>query len=284
MAAENFTLALTRALVHEGGKVDDPRDPGGRTNQGVTQRVYDGYRRRKNLQTRDVYLMNDQERNEIYKRQYWDVVRGDELPPGVDYLILDGAINSGPLQSVKWIQRALGTVKVDGHLGDATLGAIMAYGDHDILIADAADRRMAFLRALKTWKTFGKGWTRRVEQVEKVSQHWAMGSVGPVVTWVPEANRKALISDAKRLPATGAADSAAGGGAIAATLAGAQDQLQPLTGNSAFIDSVVAGLVVAGVGITVGGLAYRFYAKRREAALRDALDLVERAAPELVAA
>ncbi|MBX3506865.1 MAG: glycoside hydrolase family 108 protein [Parvibaculum sp.] len=284
MTIENFQKALDKALVHEGGKVDDPRDPGGRTNQGVTQRVYDGYRQRIGLPKRDVYLMTPAERDAIYKRQYWDVIRGDDLPPGVDYFVFDGAINSGPLQSVKWIQRALGTVKVDGHLGDATLGAIMAHGDHDMLIADAAERRMTFLRALKTWKTFGNGWTRRVDQVERVSQAWAMGSVGPEVSWVPEGNRKALVSDAKPLPTMGAADGATGGGAIAATLAAAQNQLQPLTGNSAFIDSVVAGLVVAGVGVTVGGLAYRFYAKRKEAALRDALDLVERAAPELVAA
>lgn len=116
-----FDRCMTKLLVHEGGKADNPKDPGGRTNQGVIQRTYDAWRRRKGLPVRDVYLMTASERDEIYRTQYWDAIKADELPPGVSYVVFDGSVNSGVSQSVKWLQRALGAVytgKVDGVIGD----------------------------------------------------------------------------------------------------------------------------------------------------------------------
>ena len=120
MSAERYNEALKRVLVHEGGYVNDPRDPGGATMKGVTQRTYDGYRKRLGLPSRPVSQITSAEVGEIYRRQYWAAVRGDELPAGIDYVLFDGAVNSGPVQSIKWLQRALG-VSVDGVLGEATV-------------------------------------------------------------------------------------------------------------------------------------------------------------------
>ncbi|SFJ54841.1 Lysozyme family protein [Bosea sp. OK403] len=277
MSSFTFAKALKVVLVHEGGKVDHPKDPGGRTNQGVIQRVYDGYRARKGRPKRDVYLMESAERDEIYRAQYWDAVRADDLPAGVDYVVFDGAVNSGPAQSVKWLQRALGGVKVDGALGEATLAAVATHPDHDALIAAICQRRMAFLKALSIWPTFGKGWTARVSGVRTIGWAWASGSVGPAPVHAAGGSAKATLDQARPLPAMAGGDAAIGGGMATGGLGGvlqqAQDALSPLAGNSTIIGNIVAALVVAGAVITIGGLGYRFVAQRRAAAQADALDL-----------
>jgi lysozyme family protein len=272
-----FAYAMPKILVHEGGKVNHPEDPGGRTNQGVTQRVYDGYRRNLKLPLRTVYDMSNTERDEIYKKQYWDAVKGDRLPQGVDYVLFDGAVNSGPAQSIKWLQRALGGVKVDGVLGEATLGALEGVNDHDALIAKIIARREAFLRALKTFKTFGKGWMSRIAQVLKIGQAWARGSVGPEPVYFKDMERKATLQDAKPKATKGAADASTGAGLTTGTLAGAieaaKETLQPLAGDSAIISYVMTALVITSVLGVAAGLVVRYRAKRHDEKLADALDL-----------
>lgn len=283
---DGFSRSLKNVLVHEGGKVDHPKDPGGRTNQGVTQRVYVAWRRRKGLPGSDVWAMTTAERDAIYREQYWNVVKGDDLPPGVDYVVFDGAVNSGPAQSVKWLQRALGsryTGKIDGVLGSVTLEAVCTHPNHDLLIRGVCDRRMAFLQALKTWKTFGRGWTARVQGVSKAGQAWAMGDTGPQpVEYVPGCERKANIEDAKPAPGTGIPDSMAGGGGAAAggseavkqTVEQAKDQLSPF-GDLSWVSTVLLALTIIGVLCLVGGIAWRWYAKRKARERADALDLGE---------
>ncbi|WP_245499285.1 glycosyl hydrolase 108 family protein [Mesorhizobium sp. M1A.F.Ca.ET.072.01.1.1] len=100
--------SLARVLAHEGGYSNHPADPGDATMKGVTQRIYDAYRRSKKLALRSVKSITSQELFEIYDRQYWDTVKGGLLPAGVDYVVFDGAANSGPKQSILWLQRALG--------------------------------------------------------------------------------------------------------------------------------------------------------------------------------
>ena len=112
-----FDRALPHILIHEGGRVNHPKDPGGRTNQGITQRVYNAWSAKSSLPARDVYLIDDAEVAAIYRFQYWEVVHGDVLPEGVGYVLFDGAVNSGPKQAIKWLQRALGSLyagTVDG--------------------------------------------------------------------------------------------------------------------------------------------------------------------------
>lgn len=274
----SFAFVMPKILVHEGGKVNHPSDPGGRTNQGVIQRVYDGWRQRHGLPLRSVYEMENHERDDIYKKQYWDAIKGDSLPQGVDYVVMDGAVNSGPVQSIKWLQRALG-VKADGVLGQATLGALEAINDMDALIAKILERRELFLKALKTFKTFGKGWMSRVGQVLKIGQAWAIGSVGPQPVFFADMNRKATIDQGKSRPTKAAADGATGGGVASLGVTGAineaRDQISGVAGSSETLSYVLTALAITSVLSVVAGLAYRAYAKRKEASLVDALDLEE---------
>jgi len=187
MTAQNFAAVMAAELVYEGGKVDNPKDPGGRTNQGVTQRVYDGWRLANGLRKRDVYAMIADERDAIYRLQYWDAIKGDYLPSGVDLTVMDGGVNSGVSRGSKWLQLALG-VTADGAIGSVTLGAALGFPDHDALITDVLNRRMNFLRGLSTWPAFGKGWTSRVDSVRSKGQAWASGSVGPDPVKVADAD------------------------------------------------------------------------------------------------
>ena len=279
MAADRYLDALAKVLVHEGGYVNDPRDPGGATNRGVTRRTYDGYRKRLGLPSKPVRGISQTEVGEIYRRQYWAAVRGDDLPAGVDYVLFDGAVNSGPVQSVKWLQRALG-VKVDGVMGEATVAAAEAYPDHDALVAAILARRLAFLQSLKTWKAFGKGWGRRVAEVKAIGQAWATGSVGPQPTYVAGMERRGLLSDAKSVPGKGFADATTGGGIVTTAISQVTDTLAPLADKLPQISTALTVLTVVGAVLAAAGIAYRLWAKGRERDLDDALDRTPVAANE----
>lgn len=272
-----FERSLAKVLVHEGGYVHDPRDPGGETNQGVTRVVYDDYRRTYGLKSQSVKLMTEAERSSIYRMRYWSLSKADQMPPGLGYVVFDGSVHSGVSQSAKWLQRALG-VKADGLVGPATLAAIRSHPNIPTLIDAICDRRLLFLKALKTWKTYGRGWASRVAGVRQVGKAWASNADTPRVTLVTDTQAKARIEDAKTAPTKGIADAATGGGvgsgALAATLQQVQEQLTPFSAGSALIGHVVAGLVIATGALTIGGLAYRWYATRKKAELADALDKV----------
>lgn len=277
MVALSYSAALKATLVHEGGWSDRPDDPGGATMKGVTQAVYDGFRRRKGLKLRSVRLIETAELQEIYRRQYWDAIRGDELPRGLDYAVFDGAVNSGPSRSAKWLQAALGTVKVDGEIGEATLAALEAHPDHDALIAAICARRMTFLKSLKTWKSFGKGWSRRVAGVEALGQAWATGGIGPQAVFHEGGNAKGTIEQARPAPSPAGGDVAIGGGLATASAGGvlqqAREALAPLAGSSGWIDSAIAALALTGAAITIGGILWRLYARRKAAQQGEALGL-----------
>ena len=278
MTAANYDRCMRYVLKFEGGKVDDPQDPGGRTNQGVIQRVYDGWRERNGLPRQDVYDMLDDERDEIYREGYWNQVRGDQLPPGIDVVVFDGAVNSGPHQSIKWLQRALGVTRIDGVVGPATLASIDAHKNHDQLVADICERRMDFLKQLKTFKRFGKGWTARVQQVRAIGHAWASGATyDRPLSLLGDMGEKAPIEDAKSLPGKGPADAATGagigGGAVSGVLGDTKDALTPLGGMGGWIDNIIIALIIASALCIIGGLGYRWYAGRRAHERADALDL-----------
>lgn len=166
----NFGSALKAVLHHEGGYVSHPADPGGRTNLGVTQKVWEEWvghpvdeRTMRNLTAELVGPM--------YKIKYWDKIKGDELPEGVDYAVFDAAVNSGPGRAVKWLQACVG-VEVDGGIGPKTLAAVAAF-DPAVLVEDYAKRRLSFLMDLPHWGTFGKGWSRRVAEVQTAASSMA---------------------------------------------------------------------------------------------------------------
>ena len=273
MATTSFAYCERSVLAFEGGKVNNPNDPGGRTNQGVIQRVYDGWRRRKGMPLRSVYQMEDAERDDIYRSQYWVAVRGDELPAGVDLAVFDGAVNSGPAQAIKWLQRALG-VAVDGHIGEATLRALEECTDMDALVAGICARRLAFMKSLRTWPTFGKGWSRRVAAVQRAGCNLATGSVPAEASFIAGAQVKARITDAKPAPQTATPDAAATGGGITATLTQANDAIAPLADKSDAIAMAVTVLTIIGVLVTAGGIIWGIWARKKRAEMHDALDIV----------
>lgn len=159
---ENFAEALQHVLKHEGGFVNHPEDPGGMTNLGCTKAVWEEWCGHP-VDEKTMRALTPADVAPLYKRKYWDKVKGDELPSGVDYAVFDAAINSGPGRAVKWLQACVGA-EPDGAIGPKTLAAVRA-ADAKELIDDYSKRRLSFLMDLKHWPTFGKGWSRRVADV-----------------------------------------------------------------------------------------------------------------------
>lgn len=159
--------------VHEGGRVDHPKDPGGRTHLGVTQRVYDRWRAGRGLAPRDVWSIDPEEAETIYRESYWTPPRCAEMWPGLDYAVFDYAVNSGVAQAVKALQRQLG-VTADGVVGSMTLAAIRAIppAERAAFVERYCRDRLAFMRSLRHWETFRRGWTRRVMgEIDGVQHH-----------------------------------------------------------------------------------------------------------------
>lgn len=159
----NYAKSLAKVLVHEGGWVNDPVDPGGCTMKGVTQAVYDSWRRSHGQRSQSVKLLDVDEVAGIYRLLYWDRIRGDDLPSGVDYAVFDFAVNSGTHRAATFLQTVAG-VPSDGVIGGQTLEAVRRIGPTQAINA-LCDKRLGFLGHLKIFWRFGKGWTRRVNEV-----------------------------------------------------------------------------------------------------------------------
>jgi lysozyme family protein len=160
----NFAAALADVLKHEGGFSNDPRDPGGATNLGVTQREYDSYRARHGWPLQSVRLIGPGEAAGVYREDYWDVCACDALPSGVDYAVFDFAVNSGTHRAVAHLQQVLG-VDADGVIGPHTIAAAEAALPSVVIDRLCADRD-AYLHELKTFGHFGHGWHERVVEVD----------------------------------------------------------------------------------------------------------------------
>ncbi|MTW15180.1 secretion activator protein [Rhodoplanes serenus] len=200
MATHTYDEALRRLLVHEGGYTNHPSDPGGPTKHGIT--IHD-YRRfiDPGGTAADVRAMTVDQAKAIYRARYWDALRCEDLPAGVDYAVFDYGVNSGIGRAGRVLRRLLGLPDRE-HTVTATVIAAVARRDPAALVAAICDERLAFLRRLKTWPVFGRGWGRRVAEVRATALRMASGR-----------------SDPPRRGITGAA--AAGGLAAAGGAAGA---------------------------------------------------------------
>jgi len=163
---ENFLSSLSHVLKSEGGFVNNPKDPGGMTNLGCTKAVWEEYVGHP-VSEADMRALTPELVYPLYKRKYWDKVAGDDLPSGLDYAVFDAAINSGAGRAAKWLQEVLG-VTADGSIGKGTLAAVASMETQD-LIAKYNDKRLQFLESLPTFSTFGKGWSRRVSEVQSAA-------------------------------------------------------------------------------------------------------------------
>jgi lysozyme family protein len=163
---ENFDAALKAILHHEGGFVNHPADPGGMTNLGVTKKVWEEWVGHE-VDEKAMRALTPELVGPMYKAKYWDKIKGDDLPDGVDYTVFDAAVNSGPGRAAKWLQSCVG-VEPDGGIGPKTLAAVAAVAPAE-LVEDYAKRRLSFLMDLPHWGTFGKGWGRRVAEVQNTA-------------------------------------------------------------------------------------------------------------------
>ena len=162
----NYDKCLETILHHEGGYVNHPKDPGGETNLGVTKKVYQehgGTKDMKDLLVEDVAP--------IYKKGYWDKIKGDDLPGGLDLCVFDFGVNAGPGRAAKFLQQMIGTT-VDGGIGPNTLAKLEEYirenGEHEA-VNKYQEMRQKYYENLSTFATFGRGWTRRVEETTKLA-------------------------------------------------------------------------------------------------------------------
>jgi len=160
---ENWELCFEMVLKHEGGFVNHPKDPGGMTNLGVTKKNWEAFLDQ-DVSESEMRALTPEKVKPFYKTNYWDKIRGDELPAGVDYAAYDLAVNSGIGRATKYLQEIAG-VAADGVIGPKSMEAILACDPQQT--ADAlCDMRLDFLKRLPTFDTFGKGWTIRVSDVK----------------------------------------------------------------------------------------------------------------------
>lgn len=169
-AASRFDTALAEILRHEGGWVDHPKDPGGATNRGVTLATLSDWLGRTATKA-EVKALTVADVAPIYREKYWNVVKADDLPAGVDLMVFDLAVNSGPGRAAKFLQEVAGAA-VDGQIGPGTLAKVNAL--HPLAVIDGmAQRRERFYRGLGTFDTFGRGWMKRLADVTAKAKEMA---------------------------------------------------------------------------------------------------------------
>jgi lysozyme family protein len=191
MTAANFDAALARVLAHEGGYSNHPADPGGPTNFGITLETYRRYVKA-DAGAADIRAMSMQQAAAIYRARYWDALRCDELSAGLDYCLFDYGVNSGVGRAAKVLQRLVG-LPDDARMSDATIAAVRAC-EAQVLIRAICAERLAFLKSLKTWPVFGKGWSRRVAEVESAALAMARSAPAGAPAQAPRAPLAALFS------------------------------------------------------------------------------------------
>ena len=172
MAKETFSIVAPLLLDIEKGYVHRSKkaDPGGPTNYGITIETFRAWRGDWGLSRNDLMVLKKAEALEIYKAQYWDTIRADDMPKGVDMCVFDFAVNSGPGRAVIELQKLL-KIKQDGIVGLITLNKIKTYpGRSQKLIADLSSARLTFMKGLSNWPYNKNGWTTRVNTVLKESQ------------------------------------------------------------------------------------------------------------------
>lgn len=147
----NIDQALVHLLRSEGGFVDHPSDPGQETNHGITERVA-----RQHGYTGDMRDLPLSVATTIYRKQYWAMIKADQLPEALRFHVFDAAVNSGNVQAIRWLQMCAG-VKTDGIIGPITLRAAA-----DVSPVEYSAMRLRFMTNLPTWGAFGKGWARRI--------------------------------------------------------------------------------------------------------------------------
>lgn len=166
-AGSTFDRSLRVILRHEGGFVNHPKDPGGMTNLGVTKRTLEDWTGRKVTEA-EMRALTPATVAPIYRKNYWDKLRCDDLPPGLALCVFDFGVNAGPARAGRYLQKLVGVAQ-DGAVGDGTIAAAKAWAARvgpATAVSAFQDARRGYYRQLGTFPTFGRGWLRRVDEVE----------------------------------------------------------------------------------------------------------------------
>ncbi|MBN9678837.1 glycoside hydrolase family 108 protein [Salipiger bermudensis] len=170
-SARHFHRCMDVILLHEGGYADNPSDPGGATNFGITHKTLADWRKVAACSADEVKALTVDEAKEIYRAHYWNALNCDQLPKGVDLVTFDMGVNAGVGRSARMLQEVL-AVKADGQVGSITVGAA-SQTDPEFVISRFSDMRLEFYKSLSKWDTFGRGWARRVAETRETALEWA---------------------------------------------------------------------------------------------------------------
>jgi lysozyme family protein len=175
MASQSYEASLARVLAHEGGYTNHHADPGGPTNFGITIADYRHYVK-PGATAADVRAMKLDEAKTVYRTKYWNALRCDELPAGIDYAVFDYGVNSGVARSGRVLRRRL-DLPYGGIVTDEVIAGARSANAQSLIIF-ICDERLRFLQSLKTWSVFGKGWGRRVVEVKTAALSMANENSG----------------------------------------------------------------------------------------------------------
>ncbi len=177
-----YPRIIDKIFEVEGGYVNHPSDPGGPTNMGITLNTLRAWRG-KRVTARDVKNLSKQEAADIYERNYFNKVKAGVMPACVAMQVFNTAVLSGPKRGGEMVQKALNVlgerVDVDGVIGPQTLGAIFDV-DEAALAEAHHDQFMGYLRGLRHWNKFGRGWTRRMNNIHGLASELAQEPPPPV--------------------------------------------------------------------------------------------------------
>lgn len=245
MAAWNYEACHARTLSYEGGYSNHPSDPGGPTLEGITQAVYDNYRKTKGLPRKALSASMRHtkswiaERRAIYRTLYWDKVRGDDLPAGVDLAVYDFGVNSGVARANRYFEA-------------------LASGAPADLVKRLCAKRLSFVQQIRTFSTFGRGWTNRIADVEAVGVRMAIEAQGLSAS---EVLRREETAAARQANAEGSR-----GAAVVAAPASTQVPGVPHRVDVSTFEPFMLGLICGLVFCAVGYFAWRWSIHRKRAA------------------
>jgi lysozyme family protein len=176
-ACYNFTLDF------EGGYVNDPDDPGGCTNMGITIGTLQAWRGPSVTVTcEDVQNLSEAEAFLIYAQNYWAPVMGSDLSVGLNLQVWDWGVNSGPSRAIRYLQGMVGVAE-DGVMGPDTLAASEKFVEKEgieIAIDWYGAIRQDYYQSLDGFGKYGDGWTRRNNECMAEGKHLAQTQPKPL--------------------------------------------------------------------------------------------------------
>lgn len=176
MAVENFETIMNAILNLEGGFSNDPRDPGGMTNLGVTSRNWAAWLRvpLSTITQEDMRALTTKDVMPFYRANYWNIIDGDSLPGGLDAQVMHMEVNAGGV-AARELQAIVGATQ-DGMIGEQTLGMIRVYvgyiasGGMIGLLGALVNAQLNYYKRLPEYDIYGNGWTRRVNTIAALAR------------------------------------------------------------------------------------------------------------------